>query len=106
MEQRGIQIDGVVVATPLFADMEHAGPAQVADEPPNRPSRQDHGIRYLLDGAVRVDSDVEQDGAAARNEVEGVNEIEPPLYGDNILSCPLLPSLPNVNLVEESREGP
>ena len=73
MEQRGIQIHGVVVATLLFPDAEHAGPAQGAGEPPNGTSRQSHGIRDLPDGAVGVDSDVEEDGAVAGNEIEGVN---------------------------------
>ena len=94
-----------MVATSLFADTEHPGPAQRTDEPPNSPSCQNHGIRDLLDGAARVDSDVEQDGAAARNEIEGVNGIEPPLYGNNIMSCRLLLSLPNVNLSKRAEKA-
>jgi len=34
MEERSIQVDSVVVATPLFPHLEHAGPAQVADQAP------------------------------------------------------------------------
>ncbi len=79
MEERSIQVDSVVVATPLFPYLEHVGPAQVADKAPDGTSRQRHVVRDLTDGAVRVDGYVEDDGAMAGNEIEGVNEISPPV---------------------------
>ena len=79
MEERSIQVDSVVVATSLFPHLEHAGPAQVADKAPDGTSRQGHVVRDLTDGAVRVDGYVEDDGAMTGNEIEGVNEIAPPV---------------------------
>ncbi len=79
MEERSIQVDSVVVATPLFPHLEHAGPAQVADKAPDGTSRQRHVVRDLTDGAVWVDGYVEDYGAMAGNEIEGVNEIAPPV---------------------------
>ncbi len=79
MDERSIQVDSVVVATPLFPHLEHAGPAQVADQAPDGAPRQSHVVRDLTDGAVRVDRDVEEDGSVAGNEIEGVDEITPPV---------------------------
>ena len=97
MEERRIQIYGVVVATLLFAHTERAGPAQAADEPPNGTSRQSHGIRDLVDGTVRVDGYVEDDSAVAGYVVEGVDKIAPPSYSHNTLPGRASRLLPNVN---------
>jgi len=78
VEEGRVQVHRVVVAAPLFTYVEHTGPAQTADKAPNGAPRQGHGIRDLLDGAVRVDSDVEDDGAVAGDEMKGVNENLPP----------------------------
>ncbi len=79
MEERSIQVDSVVVATPLFPHLEHAGPAQVADKAPDGTSRQSHVVRDLTDGAVRVDCYVEDDRATAGNKIERVDETAPPV---------------------------
>ena len=65
----GVQVHGVVMPPALFADVEHTGPPQVSDDSPDRAPGQGHRLRDLLYCALRVDSDVEQDGAVAGNEI-------------------------------------
>ena len=68
MEEGGVQVDGVIVTTSLFADVEHAGPAQVAYDAPNGAPRQGHGVGDFVDGAVRVSGNVEKQSAVTGGE--------------------------------------
>ena len=67
--ERSVQVHSVVVPPALFADLEHVGPPQVPDDSPDGAPGQGHRLRDLIDGALRVDSDVEEDGAVAGNEI-------------------------------------
>ena len=65
----GVQVHSVVVPPALFPYMEHAGPPQVSDDAPDGAPGQGHRLRDLLDGALRPDGDVEEDGAVTGNEI-------------------------------------
>ena len=67
--QRRVKVDGVVVATSFVPHQEHALLPKGTDDAPDCPGREGHRLRYVLDGAVGTDGDVEEDGSVARNKI-------------------------------------
>jgi len=70
----GVQVDRIVVAAPLFANVQCAGPAEVADEAPNGSPGEHHGLGDFAYGAVRIDGNVEEDSTVAGYEIKVSDE--------------------------------
>ncbi len=61
MVERRFQVDQVVVATAVLANVEHARAAQVTDYAPDRTAGQGKVLGEVLDSCVWVGRDVEKD---------------------------------------------
>ena len=55
-----VQVYRVVVTTPILADTQHPSAPQVTDNSPHSAPREAHGVRDVLDSALRVGSNVEE----------------------------------------------
>ena len=80
VEERGIQVDGVVVAVSLLADPEHPGPSQVSDDAPDTASSQAHSLGDIGDAAVRVGRNVEENNPVTGKDMapDSYRHIESP----------------------------
>ena len=75
MKERRVQIDRIVVAASLFANVKHSGAAQISDQAPHSSVCQSHCVRNFVGSAVRVDGNMEEDGAVTGYEIKGSHEM-------------------------------
>jgi len=60
MEQRGVEVDGVMMAAPPLAKVDHAAPSQVPDDSPNGSLSEIKAARDLLNGRIWTRRDIEE----------------------------------------------